>query len=145
MSCCGYVTCSSWSRENVENIFRSITCIKTFCGRKTWKDGSFCNLILTLKGVCRYQKCCKKCCFSWCFEFCLAVKCFEGKYRPSTQIVFLPYILKNSQKNFGVITMKTSRWRRKKPTPLKLDFWNRSLYMSVKILALQQWHSYKIN
>ena len=49
MSCCGYVTCSSWSREHVENIFRSITCIKTFCGRKTWKDGSFYNLILPPK------------------------------------------------------------------------------------------------
>ena len=49
MWCYGYVTCSSWSREHVENIFRSITCIKTFCGRKTWKDGSFCNLILTPK------------------------------------------------------------------------------------------------
>ena len=49
MWCCGYVTCSPWSREHVDNIFRSITCIKTFCGRKTWKDGSFCNLILTPK------------------------------------------------------------------------------------------------
>ena len=37
MWCCGYVTCSPWSREHVENIFRSITCIKTFFGRKTWK------------------------------------------------------------------------------------------------------------
>ena len=27
-------------------------------------DGSFYNLILTLNGVCRHQKCCKKCCFS---------------------------------------------------------------------------------
>ena len=49
MWCCGYVTCSPWSREHVKNIFRSIMCIKTFCGRKTWKDGSFCNLILTPK------------------------------------------------------------------------------------------------
>ena len=49
MWCCGYVTCSPWSREHVEIIFRSIMCIKTFCGRKTWKDGSFCNLILTPK------------------------------------------------------------------------------------------------
>ena len=49
MLCCGYVTSSPWSREHVKNNFRSITCIKTFFGRKTWKDGSFCNLILTPK------------------------------------------------------------------------------------------------
>ena len=128
MWCCGYVTCSSWSRKHVENIFRSIMCIKTFCGRKTWKDGSFCNLILTPKGVCRYQKCSKNCWFSWFFELFQAVKCFEGKYRPSNSIVILPYILKTSQKNFGVVTMKTLRGRRKKRTPpLKVDFWNPSL------------------
>ena len=117
MACCGYETRSPWSQKHVKNIFGPITCIKIFFWRKTRKDGSFSNLILTLKGVCRYQKCCKKCCFSWFFEFCLPVKFFEGEYRPSTWIVILPYILKNSQKTFGVITMKTSRGRRKKPTP----------------------------
>ena len=68
MTCCGYVTCSPWSKEYVENIFGPITCIKTFFWRKTRQDGGFCNLILTSKGVCRYQNCCKKCCFSWFFE-----------------------------------------------------------------------------
>ena len=51
------------------------------------------------------------------FELLMAVKFFWGRYRPSTIIVVLPYILKNSQKNFGVITMKTSRGIGKKPTP----------------------------
>ena len=115
---CRYVTCSPWSQEHVTNIFGPITCIKIFFWRKRWKDGSFCNLILTLKVICTYQKCCKNCCFSWYFEFSLAVKFFEGEYRPSTRILFLSYILKNSQKNFGVITMKTSRRIGKKPTPL---------------------------
>ena len=91
--------------------------MKTFLGRETRKDGSFCNLILTPKGVCRYQKCSKNCCFSWFLELFQAVKCFEGKYRPSNSIVILPYILKTSQKNFGVVTMKTLRGRRKKRTP----------------------------
>ena len=100
MTCCGYVTCSPWSREHVKNIFRSITGIKIFFGRKTWKDGSFCNLILTPKAVCRYQKCSKKCCFLWFLELFQSVKCFGGKYIPSTIIVVLPYILKNSQKKF---------------------------------------------
>ena len=64
------------------------------------------------------------------FELCVAVKFFWGMYRPSTRIVVPSYIFKTSQKNFGVITMKTSRWRRKKPPPpLKLDFWNPSLYI----------------
>ena len=61
ISCYGYVTCSPWSKEYVENILRPLTCMKTFFGRKTRKDGSFCNLILTPKGVCSYQKCSKNC------------------------------------------------------------------------------------
>ena len=68
MPCCGYVTCSPWSQQYVENIFGPTTCIKIFFRGKTRRDGSFCNLILTPKGVCRYQKCCKKCWFSWFFE-----------------------------------------------------------------------------
>ena len=51
------------------------------------------------------------------FELCVAVKFFWGMYRPSTWIVVPSYIFKNSQKNFGVITMKTSRGIWKKPTP----------------------------
>ena len=138
ISCYGYVTCSPWSKEHVENILRPITCMKTFFGRKTRKDGSFCNLILTPKGVCRYQKCSKNCWFSWFFELFQAVKCFEGKYRPSNSIVILPYILKTSQKNFGVVTMKTLRGRRKKRTPpLKVDFWNPSLYLEKQGLSYQ--------
>ena len=131
MSCWGYVTCSLWSKRYVRKIFGPIACIKIFFQRKTRRDGSFCNLILTLKGVCRYQKCCKKCCFSWFFEFCQPVKYFGGEYRPSTRIVVLPYILKNSQKKFGVITMKTSHWRRKN----QLDFWNLSLVIETSSLS----------
>ena len=59
MSYCGYVTWSPWFKEHVENIFGPITCMKIFLWRKTRKDGSFRDLILTLKGICKYQKCCK--------------------------------------------------------------------------------------
>ena len=69
MVCCGYVTCSPRSQEYFENIFGPIACIKTIFWRKTRKYGGFCNLILTPKGVCWYQKCCKNCCFSWFSDF----------------------------------------------------------------------------
>ena len=49
MSCYGYVTCSLWSKEYVENIFGPIACIKMIFWRKTREDDSFCNLILTPK------------------------------------------------------------------------------------------------
>ena len=68
MSCCRYATRSPGSEEYVENIFGPIACIKNIFRRKTRKDGSFCNLILTPKGVFRYRKCCKKCWFSWFVE-----------------------------------------------------------------------------
>ena len=62
------------------------------------------------------------------FELCRPVKFFWDEFRPSNRILFISYILKNSQKNFGDITIITSRGRRKKPTPpLKVDFWNPSL------------------
>ena len=51
------------------------------------------------------------------FELCQPVKFFWRYFRPSTRIVVTSYILKSSEKNFGVITIKTSRWRRKKPSP----------------------------
>ena len=49
MSCYGYVTCSLWSKEYVENIFGPIACIKMIFWRKTREDDSFCNLIFTPK------------------------------------------------------------------------------------------------
>ena len=64
---CEYVTCSLGSREVRKNNFGTIWCLINILRTQTRADGTFFNLILTLKAVWKERNSGKKCCFSWLF------------------------------------------------------------------------------